>query len=32
LHFTNITISGGFDGREFAHEGQELVVEAQRDA
>jgi hypothetical protein len=30
--FTNITISGGFDGREFAHEGQELVVEAQRDA
>jgi ubiquinone/menaquinone biosynthesis C-methylase UbiE len=30
--FTSITISGGFDGREFTHEGQELVVEAQRDA
>lgn len=30
--FTNITINGGFDGREFTHEGQELVVEAQRGA
>lgn len=29
--FTDITISGGFDGRPFTHEGQELVVEARRD-
>jgi len=29
--FTDITINGGFDGREFTHDGQELVVEARRD-
>lgn len=30
--FTSIAIRGQFDDQEFAHEGQELVVEAQRDA
>jgi len=30
--FKAITIKGGFDGREFSHEGQELVVEALRNA
>ncbi len=28
--FTDITISGGFDGRPFTQDGQELVVEARR--
>jgi ubiquinone/menaquinone biosynthesis C-methylase UbiE len=28
--FTEVTINGGFDGREFTHDGQELVVEARR--
>ncbi len=30
--FTDVTISGGFDGRGFTQDGQELVVEARRDA
>jgi ubiquinone/menaquinone biosynthesis C-methylase UbiE len=30
--FTDVTISGGFDGRAFTHDGQELVVEARRGA
>jgi SAM-dependent methyltransferase len=30
--FKAITVKGGFDGRDFSHEGQELVVEAVRDA
>lgn len=30
--FTEITISGGFDGRPFTEDGQELVVQARRDA
>jgi SAM-dependent methyltransferase len=30
--FVEITIKGGFDGREFTQDGQELVVEATRDA
>ena len=30
--FTDITIHGGFDGRGFTQDGQELVVEARRDA
>jgi SAM-dependent methyltransferase len=29
--FSDVTISGGFDGRPFTHDGQELVVEAKRD-
>lgn len=30
--FTDVTISGGFDGRPFTEDGQELVVQARRDA
>ena len=30
--FTAITVKGGFDGRDFSQDGQELVVEAVRDA
>ena len=30
--FRDITIKGGFDGREFTQDDQELVVEALRDA
>jgi hypothetical protein len=30
--FREITIKGGFAGREFSQDGQELVVEALRDA
>jgi SAM-dependent methyltransferase len=30
--FTNITIAGGFDGRPFTHDGQELIVQAERAA
>ena len=30
--FTDVTIHGGFDGREFTQDGQELVVEARRNS
>ena len=30
--FVEISIRGGFDGREFTQDGQELVMEAARDA